>query len=89
MGRWLNPKANTQVVNAAVEQAPCRYTAADAAALASAATGRDVTRKQVTYWGRSRQEVSAQLSEEGVTTYELGEIVDVARGYKDRRENGG
>lgn len=59
-------------------------TAADIAPLASAILGRTITRKAVTYWGRSGR-ITQHLKPDGTSVYELGEVVEAARNYRDTR----
>lgn len=88
LGRRLRPKASTVKAQEAAKNAPRRYTASEAAALASAVTGLNVERKQVTYWGRSR-DMSTESGTDGTLTYDLGEVVEVAKSYQDNRKKSG
>lgn len=59
-------------------------TAADLAPLVSAAVGRSFTRDQIRYWGRSGR-VTPYVTSDGTTHYRLGDLIDVARAYADKR----
>lgn len=90
LGRWLNPASDTARVREAAKHAERRYSAAEAAALASAATGRDIDRKQVTYWGRAEGKgVTPELGPDGTATYDLNEVIEAATAYRDGRRKSG
>lgn len=59
-------------------------TAADLAPVVSAAVGRSFTREQIRYWGRSGR-VTPYTTADGTTHYRLGDLIDTAREYNDRR----
>lgn len=59
-------------------------TAADLAPLVSAAVGRAFTREQIRYWGRSGR-VTPYTTADGTTHYRLGDLIDTAREYVDKR----
>lgn len=59
-------------------------TAADIAPLVSAAIGRTITRKQITWWGRSGR-ITQHLADDGTARYELAEAIDAAKNYRDER----
>ena len=59
-------------------------TAADLAPLVSAAVGRSFTRDQIRYWGRSGR-VTPYTTAEGTTHYRLGDLIEAAREYADKR----
>lgn len=59
-------------------------TAADLAPLVSAAVGRSFTREQIRYWGRSGR-VTPYITADGTTHYRLGDLIEAARNYCDRR----
>ncbi|MDK8794226.1 hypothetical protein QP968_00670 [Corynebacterium sp. MSK041] len=59
-------------------------TAADIAPLVSAAIGRTITRKQITWWGRSGR-ITQHLKDDGTSVYELAEAIDAAKSYRDGR----
>lgn len=59
-------------------------TAADLAPLVSAAIGRHIDRKQVTYWGRSGR-ITAYTQPDGTTQYRLDQTINAAREYTDKR----
>lgn len=59
-------------------------TAADLAPIVSAAVGRSFTRDQIRYWGRSGR-VTPYVTSDGTTHYRLGDLIDVARAYADKR----
>lgn len=59
-------------------------TAADLAPLVSAAVGKSFTRDQIRYWGRSGR-VTPYTTADGTTHYRLGDLIEVARNYCDRR----
>ena len=59
-------------------------TAADLAPIVSAAVGRSFTREQIRYWGRSGR-VTPYTTADGTTHYRLGDLIDTAREYNDRR----
>ena len=61
-------------------------TAADIAPLVSAAIGRTVTRKQLTWWGRSGR-ITQHLADDGTARYELAEAIDAAKNYRDQRKH--
>lgn len=81
--RWGEPqKINRELA----EVRPTGYgTAADIAQLVSAILGRTITRKQVTYFGRSGR-ITEHLKPDGTSVYELGEVVEAARNYRDMRK---
>lgn len=87
LNRRLNPRADTPHVKEAAKAVTTLYTAADAAALASAATGKNIDRKQVTYWGRKAEGgITAHLTEDGTAMYQLCDVVAAAQEYKDQRK---
>ncbi|AIJ33453.1 Uncharacterised protein [Corynebacterium imitans] len=59
-------------------------TAADLAPLVSAAVGKHFTRDQIRYWGRSGR-VTPYTTAEGTTHYRLGDLIEAAREYSDKR----
>ena len=59
-------------------------TAADLAPLVTAAVGRAFTREQIRYWGRSGR-VTPYTTADGTTHYRLGDLIDTAREYVDKR----
>ena len=59
-------------------------TAADLAPLVSAAIGRHIDRKQVTYWGRSGR-ITAYTQPDGTTQYRIDQTINAAREYTDKR----
>lgn len=59
-------------------------TAADLAPIVSAAVGQSFTRDQIRYWGRSGR-VTPYVTSDGTTHYRLGDLIDVARAYADKR----
>lgn len=59
-------------------------TAADLAPLVSAAIGHTITRKTITYWGRSGR-ITQHLNDDGTSLYELAEAIDAAKNYQDQR----
>ena len=59
-------------------------TAADLAPIVSAAVGRSFTREQIRYWGRSGR-VTPYTTADGTTHYRLGDLIETARGYVDKR----
>lgn len=59
-------------------------TAADLAPLVSVVVGRHVSREQIRYWGRSGR-VTPYTTPDGTTHYRLGDLIEVAREYVDRR----
>ena len=59
-------------------------TAADIAPLVSAAIGRTITRKQITWWGRSGR-ITQHLKDDGTSVYDLAEAIDAANSYRDGR----
>ncbi|MHC2848836.1 hypothetical protein ACUXOC_000258 [Corynebacterium mucifaciens] len=59
-------------------------TAADLAPLVSAAVGRSFTRDQIRYWGRSGR-VTPYTTADGTTHYRLGDLIEAAHNYCDRR----
>lgn len=59
-------------------------TAADLAPLVSAAVGKSFTREQIRYWGRSGR-VTPYTTADGTTHYRLGDLIEAARSYCDRR----
>lgn len=60
-------------------------TAADLAPLVTAAVGRTVTRKQLTWWGKSGR-ITQHLADDGTARYELAEAIDAAKNYQDQRK---
>lgn len=86
MGKWLNPTANTTQAQNLAKLSTKRFTASEAAALASEATGLKIDRKQVTYWGRSNtKNVDVVIGKDGVATYNIGQVIDAATHNKDGR----
>lgn len=59
-------------------------TAADLAPLVSAAIGRHIDRKQITYWGRSGR-ITAYTNPDGTTQYRIDQTITAAREYTDKR----
>ncbi len=59
-------------------------TAADLAPIVSAAVGRSFTRDQIRYWGRSGR-VTPYTTADGTTHYRLGDLIETAREYVDKR----
>lgn len=59
-------------------------TAADLAPLVSAAIGRHIDRKQITYWGRSGR-ITAYTQPDGTTQYRIDQTITAAREYTDKR----
>ena len=59
-------------------------TAADLAPIVSAAVGRAFTREQIRYWGRSGR-VTPYTTADGTTHYRLGDLIETAREYVDKR----
>lgn len=59
-------------------------TAADLAPIVSAAVGRSFTREQIRYWGRSGR-VTPYTTADGTTHYRLGDLIETAREYADKR----
>lgn len=59
-------------------------TAADLAPLVTAATGKPITRKQLTYWGRSGR-ITAYTQPDGTTQYRIDQTINAAREYTDKR----
>lgn len=60
-------------------------TAADLAPLATAATGKPITREDIRYWGRSGR-LTTYTQPDGSTQYRLDEAITAAREYTDRRK---
>lgn len=90
LSRWLYPTADSSRAREAARQTHKRFSAAEVAALASAATGLKIDRKQVTYWGRSATKgVDAEIGENGIATYCLGQVIDAAKQYRDERKKDG
>lgn len=84
----LHPPETSAAVRAAVKTMERKVSAAEAASLASAATGITVDRKQVTYWGRSGR-ISVHLKPDGTATYNLEAVIEAAKAYKDGRFKSG
>lgn len=61
-------------------------TAADLAPLVSAAVGRHIDRKQVTFWGRSGR-ITRYTNQDGTTTYRLDQVIEAANNYVDKRRS--
>ena len=59
-------------------------TAADLAPLVSATIGRAINRKQITYWGKCGK-VTQYLTQDGITHYQLAQVIEVAREQVQRR----
>lgn len=59
-------------------------TAADLAPLVSAAIGRHIDRKRITYWGRSGR-ITAYTQPDGTTQYRIDQTINAAREYTDKR----
>lgn len=59
-------------------------TAADIAPLVSAAIGRTINRKTITWWGRSGR-ITQHLTDDGGSVYELAEAIEAAKNYRDQR----
>lgn len=87
INRWLTPAQDSPRAKEIARQAGRRFTAAEAAALASTATGLKIDRKQVTYWGRAESKnVDAEIGSDGVATYSLEQVIAAAEEYKDQRK---
>ena len=88
LNRRLHPPEASAAVRAAVKTMERKVSAAEAASLASAATGITIDRKQVTYWGRSGR-ISVHLKLDGTATYYLDDVIEAAKAYKDGRFKSG
>lgn len=75
INRWTNPPETPRALIRKAQSSQQLLTAAHAAKAASAATGKRIDRKQVTYWGRAGH-ITTHQDTQGNTCYQLGEIVD-------------
>lgn len=61
-------------------------TAADLAPLASAATGKSITRENIRSWGRNGH-ITQYTNPDGTTAYNVNQVVEYAHTYTPRRKN--
>lgn len=61
-------------------------TAADLAPLATAATGKPITRETIRSWGRNGH-ITQYTNPDGTTTYNVSQVVEYAHTYTPRRKN--
>ncbi|MFW9228561.1 hypothetical protein [Corynebacterium striatum] len=75
INRWVNPPQVPRVLIRQAESSEQLLTASHVAKAASAATGKRVDRKQITYWGNAGY-ITTHYDNQGKSCYKLGEIVD-------------
>ena len=75
INRWTNPPETPRALIRKAQSSQQLLTAAHAAKAASAATGKKIDRKQVTYWGRAGH-ITTHQDTQGNTCYNLGEVIN-------------
>ena len=75
INRWTNPPETPRALIRKAQSSQQLLTAAHAAKAASAATGKRIDRKQVTYWGRAGH-ITTHQDTQGNTCYNLGEVIN-------------
>lgn len=75
INRWINPPEVPRVLLRQAQSSEQLLTASHAAKAASAATGKRIDRKQITYWGNAGY-ITTHYDNQGKSCYKLGEIVD-------------
>ena len=75
INRWTNPPETPRALIRQAQSSTQLLTAAHAAKAASAATGKKIDRKQVTYLGRAGH-ITTHKDTQGNTCYNLGEVIN-------------
>lgn len=75
INRWTNPPQTPHTLIRQAQSSQQLLTAAHAAKAASAATGKRIDRKQVTYLGRAGH-ITTHKDSRGNTCYNLGEVIN-------------
>lgn len=75
INKWCNPPQTPHTLIRQAQSSQQLLTAAHAAKAASAATGKRIDRKQVTYWGRAGH-ITPHQDSRGNTCYNLGEVIN-------------
>lgn len=75
INRWTNPPETPRALIRKAQSSQQLLTAAHAAKAATAATGKRIDRKQVTYWGRAGH-ITTHQDTQGNTCYNLGEVIN-------------
>ncbi|MDK8669000.1 hypothetical protein QP902_09985 [Corynebacterium marquesiae] len=75
INKWCNPPETPRALIRKAQSSQQILTAAHAAKAASAATGKRIDRKQVTYWGRAGH-ITTHQDTQGNTCYNLGEVIN-------------
>ncbi|CAB0945541.1 hypothetical protein FRC0477_00742 [Corynebacterium diphtheriae] len=81
---YVDPVAATRRTRLACRTSGALHTAADMAVIISEATGKQVARKQITYWADSGQ-IAEYRRHDGVRMFSLAEVTRFAERYRDRR----
>lgn len=82
INQWVNPPQVPRVLIRQAQSSEQLLTASHVAKAASAATGKRVDRKQITYWGNAGY-ITAHYDNQGKSCYQLGEVVD----YLNKQES--
>lgn len=75
INRWCNPPQTPHTLIRQAQHSTQLLTAAHTAKAATAATGKRIDRKQITYWGRAGH-ITAHQDTQGNTCYNLGEVIN-------------
>lgn len=75
INRWVNPPETPHTLIRQAQSSAQLLTAAHTAKAASAATGKHIDRKQVTYWGRAGR-ITTHKDTQGNTCYQLSEVIN-------------
>lgn len=75
INRWCNPPEAPRALIRQAQSSQQLLTAAHTAKAATAATGKRIDRKQVTYWGRAGH-ITTHQDTQGNTCYNLGEVIN-------------
>lgn len=75
INRWTNPPETPRALIRQAQSSQQLLTASHTAKAASAATGKHIDRKQVTYWGRAGH-ITTHKDSRGNTCYNLGEVIN-------------
>lgn len=75
INKWCNPPETPRALIRQAQSSGQLLTAAHTAKAASAATGKKIDRKHVTYWGRAGH-ITTHKDTQGNTCYNLGEVIN-------------
>lgn len=88
INRWTNPPEAPRALIRQAQSSQQLLTASHAAKAATAATGKRIDRKQVTFWGRSGR-ITQYKNPDGATTYRLDQVISTVENYVDNRRSKG